>query len=455
MKFIYLIFCFCIISSIIVFGKSVYNIEGILINSENLKAAYLYSYQNGYYKLIDTAKIINSSFKFELQPNAVRGIYKIRFTPFLLIENILFNFENIKFKVDLKNIGNSLDYIESNENKVLNSYFKYLDFEVNREKVFLYLLGFYRKEDKFYSQMNEEMKRLKSVNRETIQSLINDNNHLLASKYMQYDQLPYIEIKGDSKEDMQNLITHYWDNIDFKDTILLNFPFFVSKLDNFFTIFENDSLSREAQEEYFLVPAEILLEKSKQSSLINAFVANKILSDAIQFNLHDLYASVAQTIYENDYCINADKKEEINKKIIDISKVSVGKKAPDFKITDKLNLYSLTANFTLVVFWESECEYCFQKLRELSKIYKEDDNKNFEVVAISLDKDAMMFKKTLFERSYKWINFSDFKGWLSPIINDYCISSTPAMLLLDRDKKIIAKPVKIEHIINYLEKKSK
>lgn len=450
MKYIIALICF-FVSILNINAESFYSIEGKVLNAENIKSAYLYSYQKGNYKLIDTTLIQDDKFSFQLEPSAKRGIYRIRFSPFLTIENIIFNFENIKLTVDLKKIATSLNYELSDENKVFNSYLQFLNHEVNREKAFLYLLGFYPQEELFYSQINTEMKRLKAYNRDIIQSLIKDNSHLLASKYIKYDQLPYYEIKGNSATDIEHLIVHFWDNIDFSDTMLLNFPLFVDKLDNFFSLFEDQTLSRYDQETAFQVPADILLEKSSSYPKINEFIVEKILNDAIQFNLHDLYAHVAQKIYENDYCINADKMREVNKKLIDISKVAVGKTASNFKITDNLDLNSIKSEYTLIVFWESDCNYCNKKLNELKKIYKENNNKRFEIVAISLDTEPLVFQRSLLERNYKWINISDFKGWYSPIVNDYCISSTPAMFLLDKHKHIIAKPVKIEHILHFID----
>ena len=109
MKYIIALICF-FFSILNINAESFYYIEGKLINAENIKSAYLYSYQKGNYKLIDTTLIQDDKFSFQLEPSASKGIYKIRFSPFLTIENIIFNFENIKFTVDLKKINSSLNY---------------------------------------------------------------------------------------------------------------------------------------------------------------------------------------------------------------------------------------------------------------------------------------------------------------------------------------------------------
>ena len=46
-----------------------------------------------------------------------------------------------------------------------------------------------------------------------------------------------------------------------------------------------------------------------------------------------------------------------------------------------------------------------------------------------------------------WINVSDLKGWNGIAVKDYFIYATPTMFLVDKQKKIIKKPLTIEELI--------
>ena len=445
MKFFLIIIILCLAVSLS--AKDNFSIKCKIENYKNYKKAYLYDYNNGKYNLFDTANVLDGSIVFQLTKYNHPGIYKIRLSPDMVIENILFNYEDIELKADYNKLPESINYIKSDENILLTEYLSFINTEAAREKALAFLLTMYGRNDIFYIDITKEMKRLKIVNRIKINSMADNNKNLMTAKYIRFEQFPDMY---DSIGNRQYLAKHFWDNIDFSDTLLLYFPFFTSKIDGYLSIYEDKKVERAEQEMIFREPSDFILTNAAANRNVFEFTFEKLLNDADVFGLYDLYAYIAEKYSSNDFCINEDRKKEIESKLDKIQSLKIGSQAPEIKITDDLLLSKIDKDFTLIVFWESSCPKCFNVLKDIIPVYEKFKKKKLEVFAIALDKNETDYKKAIIERGYKWINICDFKSWNSPLVYNYNVSITPSMFLLDRNKKIISRPVSINHVLNKL-----
>lgn len=101
----------------------------------------------------------------------------------------------------------------------------------------------------------------------------------------------------------------------------------------------------------------------------------------------------------------------------------------------------------LIVFWSSTCSHCLQQLPELHKRIK--DIPNITVLAIGLEDDEENWKL----ESAKLPGFTHgiaLGKWESPYTTLYDIHQTPTYYILDRDKRILAKPEDYEKAIKFL-----
>ena len=108
----------------------------------------------------------------------------------------------------------------------------------------------------------------------------------------------------------------------------------------------------------------------------------------------------------------------------------------------------------MVLFWASWCPHCNAMIPEIKDIYNDDSFPDFEVLAISLDTNATDYSDALFFHNTSWMNYSDFKGWDSKAAIDYNIYATPTMFLLNRNRKILDRPVSANDLRNALNKLS-
>ena len=88
----------------------------------------------------------------------------------------------------------------------------------------------------------------------------------------------------------------------------------------------------------------------------------------------------------------------------------------------------------------------------LHKLYAEQKNKQWEVISVSIDTDKLSWLDELRKHNFSWFDCSELKGWNSNIAIDYNIYATPTMFLLDKDRKIVPKPLTIRELTEDLKK---
>jgi len=87
----------------------------------------------------------------------------------------------------------------------------------------------------------------------------------------------------------------------------------------------------------------------------------------------------------------------------------------------------------------------------LNELYKEQNTKSLEVFAISVDTTKSDWINFIKKNNLNWINVFAENGWGSKAASDYYLYATPSMFLLDKEKKIIAKPTTFEEVRTYLQ----
>ncbi len=135
----------------------------------------------------------------------------------------------------------------------------------------------------------------------------------------------------------------------------------------------------------------------------------------------------------------------IKEKAEKLKVTAVGQKFVDFEMqtpdgkTVKLSDYVGKGKVVLVDFWASWCGPCRQEMPNLVEAYKKYRNKNFEIVGVSLDRDAEAWKKGIEKLNITWPQMSDLKYWDSEGANLYAVSSIPHTVLIDGDGVILAR----------------
>ena len=89
-------------------------------------------------------------------------------------------------------------------------------------------------------------------------------------------------------------------------------------------------------------------------------------------------------------------------------------------------------------------------LPEIKRIYDQQNPKKFEVITISIDTIKSAWADFLKKGKFSWISCSDLKGWNAKVAQDYYLYATPTMFLLDKNRKILAKPIRLDELYTSL-----
>jgi len=161
-------------------------------------------------------------------------------------------------------------------------------------------------------------------------------------------------------------------------------------------------------------------------------------------------------VLPDDLCMDGGIESSIQMRIDQSKNIVKGKIIPNIilpNLKGKIEeLYNITSKDKLILFYSIRCPHCEELLPNLLEFYNE-NKKEFEIFAISIDEDRNDWHKYLSKNNFPWINVSDLKGWKSKTTYEYYIYATPTMFLVDKTNRLLAKPKSINELVDFFNKK--
>jgi peroxiredoxin len=141
-------------------------------------------------------------------------------------------------------------------------------------------------------------------------------------------------------------------------------------------------------------------------------------------------------LYEDEYKgLPKDARfEEIVQKIK--TKIGVGKPAKDFTLEllngEKFTLSAQKGKVVLVDFWATWCGPCRSEIPNLKQYYTEFQNKDFEIISISLDTKKESLDDYIAKEKLPWKITASLQGWKDETAKLYGVNSIPSYWLMDK-----------------------
>ena len=242
---------------------------------------------------------------------------------------------------------------------------------------------------------------------------------------------------------------HFWDDVDFKDARLLRTPVIKTKLNRYIkelTPQNADSIN---------VAADRLLAKTGYQGKFFEFFANWITlqyepgkstvmdAEAIHVNMITKYFTKERAVWSDSMTVYG-----LQQRASTMAQSLIGQPAPDITVPGLdgrgKRLYDLKKPYLAVFMFNPECEHCIEQAPKLTALYPSLKDE-LDVYAIALDTEADKWKN--FVKAY---NFTPFTNVYDPtnrtIFKTFYVDNTPELYLIDADRKIVAKNLKVNQL---------
>ena len=239
--------------------------------------------------------------------------------------------------------------------------------------------------------------------------------------------------------------------LDFTDQRLYKSGLLKDAIDNHIWFIENSSGSLEQVFTDLNTSIDGILEQLKEDNEKFNLVVSRLFEVLEERSLFTSSEYLSKKLLDDDDCgcLNPDLEKRLHK----YGNMATGQTAPDIVFTEYTyfpegisvkKLSELEADHYLVIFAASWCGHCTKSIPEIAKMYPELQDKNIEVVLVSLDETPKDFVQ--FAAPLPFISTTDYNKWESKAAIDYQVYATPSYFMLDKDLKIVMKLKSVEHI---------
>ena len=403
---------------------------------------------------IDSTQAANTTINFQLPTSSQPGIYRLILgqTRVAQIMNeppqqldFIFNNEDITLKTDFKHPEDSLRVAQSIENKVWYNFIK-------KEKALQDQLKMSTDELDYYRQQNDEANTTKSITQynrlqkeleELIRQITQQHPDLYTTKLIKMHQEPSLDGNMNRQQRDQLFKSNYFNNLDFTDESLMNSDVYTKKVFKYLMYYAQRGLSREQQEQEFKDAIDVIVAHTNQNEKVYEFILDYLVSGFEKLRLDNLITYIADK-YSGTTC-QTDDVTTFERKLLQ-QKMKIGSVVPDFTLNDingdPVALQEVLKDKTLILFWASWCPHCNEMIPQILNWQKSLNSNDFEIIAISLDDVEKEWKDKVFDMGIEsWYNLSSLKKWDCPVVLEYNVYATPTMFVVNRDRKIIGKPL--------------
>lgn len=398
----------------------------------------------------------NGNFTINFGAEKHPGLYRFIFGKTSYIE-LIHNMENFTFTTYASAPPDSLKIENSLENLLYYNFRRFDESSKIRLELLDNLVSNYPEFDDFFVTAVMEYENIQNTRDSIIFTLPKTHPGLLTSKIIRMQWMPKLNPMSGGNEKLIYAREHFFDSLSFADQELMFTNVYTNKLIRFLSMYANSNFSKQQLDSAFTVAVKVIMEKTKQDKTVYDFLIEYLVGGFEKYDLDNTLNYISAN-YEPLNCENPDYKTALQRKLGNYQNLMVGRTAPDFTVNDingtPVKLSDQKSQYTLVLFWASWCPHCTEILPKISswlgKVNKSPQMGGFterlNIISISLDNDEKSWKDFLNKGKYNWVNSCDLKSWASPVVELYNIFATPTMFILDKDRKIIGKPITFEEL---------
>ncbi|MEL6925501.1 MAG: redoxin domain-containing protein, partial [Bacteroidota bacterium] len=241
----------------------------------------------------------------------------------------------------------------------------------------------------------------------------------------------------------------FWDNVNFDDERLLYTPVISNKLDRYMkklTDQNADSLKVSADKLLGRV-----LDKPEYYKYIANWIAVNYEPGKVEImDAEAVYVHMVQNYFTYDRAFWSDSAQvyALQLRANEMSQSLVGQKAPLITSTNQfgqsVSMADIQSKYIAVFMYNPTCDHCIEQTPQLVELYKKLKPRGLEVFAIALDTEDAVWKDFIKKYKMDFINVWDPTN--RSIYGKYYVDNTPEVYLLDEDRVLFAKNIKVNQI---------
>jgi thiol-disulfide isomerase/thioredoxin len=399
--------------------------------------------------LADTALIKNGIMEYKNTKGLPQGIYYIgvnKRPEYLQI--IMGKDQEMNLKVNLADALNSFVAEGSDENKIFYENMRY-ESTINPQVIDLTnkMKGLVATSPE-YIALKKQRDVLEDGKMAAIKNLQKQYPDFLYPSYKYAGQNPKVKDELPDDKKVEAFRNEFWDNVNFGDTRLLRTPVIANKLKRY--IQELTPQNAEA----IVKSSKMLIDKTLSNPEYFKVFANYVVlsyepGKSSVMDAENIFVSMVKSYFTKERAFWSDTLETnaIQQRATEMSQSLLGLKGPNVISTDnfgkKQELYSKTSEYVIVYMYNPECEHCMEQTPKLLK-YWEANKASVDVFAIAIDTDDKKWKDYITKNGLAWTNVHDPSN--RSIYGKYFVDVTPEIYILNKERKIIGKNLKVEQI---------
>ena len=330
--------------------------------------------------------------KFRYQKDTLLepGIYLSLFRPGNNFFQFMVNEEDQKFKLSGAFDGQSLKPSGSVDNELFHDYMNLITIKGRERSELQSAIEDAKSKNKDFSKLEKELKEMDELVQGEMNKIIDNHPKSMTTMLLKSNigiQIPEFDAVGDELQYKRYdyYKNHYFDNINLANPAALRSPFLDEKITYFMeklTVQHPDSLFESIK--YLLDKMEGAPETFQYytSTFLNKYANSNIIGyDAIYVKMIDAYYDNNKTPWVSDETLKKFK-ENAEK----LRPILIGEPAPPitfYKETgEEVALYDIESEFTIMIFWSSNCGHCKKAMPGLIEFYEKWKPRGVEVLGI-------------------------------------------------------------------------
>ena len=297
--------------------------------------------------------------------------------------------------------------------------------------------------------LNKEKADLEQSRLDFLDEMFTNHPDKLFVKFKMAGQNPAVRYEVPESERVYYFRKEFWDNVDFSDRRLIRTPVILNKLKRYMK-----ELTAQNQDSVFS-SAKMLVDKALPYPEYFKFFANWIV---IQFeptkttlmDPESVFVNMVSNYFTKELAFWSDSMEVygIQRRAYEMGQSLLGLKGPNVISTDQngneQELYKKTADYLIVYLYNPTCEHCMEQTPKLVQWYNKNKNRDVDVFAIAIDTNDAEWRDYIRKTNMTFTNVFDPTN--RSIYAKYYVDVTPEIYVLNKERTIIGKNLKVNQI---------